>query len=59
MSKGINLPHILQYGQALHSDCSFFFSGDKTLATPERKQAVKKDIELLRNLLELIEKQLG
>lgn len=47
-----------QYMQALYSDGTLYWSGNKTIATNERKNLVIADIKLIRSNIEALEKLL-
>ncbi len=48
-----------KYVQALYSDSVLFFSGEATIATEVRKEAVLKDISLIKEQIAVLEKILG
>lgn len=45
-----------KYVQALYSDSVLYFSGEETIATPERKTLVLSNINAIREQLESLEK---
>jgi hypothetical protein len=49
------LQNASKYNQALYQDGSLYWSGDETLATPERKAIVKSDIQLIKDQLTVLE----
>jgi len=56
----MNVIEIIQilpkYIQALHTDGLLYFSGEKTIATANRKAIVLNDIELIKTQLDILEK---
>lgn len=48
-----------KYVQALYSDSVLFFSGETTIATQVRKEAVLNDIALIKEQITALEKFLG
>jgi hypothetical protein len=59
----MNVAEIIQilpkYVQALYSDSTLYFSGEETIATPERKALVIRDIKLIQEQLSSLEQVLG
>jgi hypothetical protein len=51
-----NLP---KYVQALYSDGTLYFSGEKNIATKERKLMLMNDINLLKNMISSLEEMLS
>jgi len=45
-----------KYIQAIHSDAVLYFSGEDTIATPERKLLLINDIQLIKTQLDALEK---
>lgn len=48
-----------KYVQALYSDATLYWSGDKAIATGERKNLVLNDIKLIKENITALEKLLG
>lgn len=48
-----------KYVQALYSDGVLFFSGESVIATPERKNLLLQNIELIKAQIETLEKNIG
>lgn len=48
-----------KYTQALYSDAILYFSGDKVIATQERKNLVLNDIKLIKENIAALEKLIG
>jgi len=63
MNENLNPIEIIQilpkYVQALYSDSVLFFSGEATIATEVRKEAVLNDIALIKGQIAALEKILG
>lgn len=48
-----------KYIQALYSDSTLYFSGEETIATPERKALVTRNIKLIQEKLSFLEQVLN
>ena len=48
-----------KYVQALYSDGILYWSGEETIATPERKSLLINDIKLIKAQIEALEKIVG
>jgi hypothetical protein len=48
-----------KYMQALHNDSILYFSDEETIATPERKIMLTKDITMIEELLAFLKKDLA
>jgi hypothetical protein len=48
-----------KYVQALYSDSVLYFSGEETIATPERKSLVVSNIKTIKEQLDSLEKIIG
>ena len=48
-----------KYVQALYSDGTLYWSGDKVIATQERKNLVLNDIKLIKENIAALEKHLN
>lgn len=48
-----------KYVRALYNDSTMYFSGEETIATPERKALVIRDIKLIQEKLNVLEQVLG
>jgi hypothetical protein len=63
MNENLDPAKIIQilpkYVQALYSDSVLYFSGDETIATPERKAIVLNDIALIKEQITSLEKIIG
>lgn len=63
MNENLDPAKIIQvlpkYVQALYSDSALYFSGDETIATPERKAIVLNDISLIKEQIASLEKIIG
>ena len=59
----MNVAEIIQilpkYVQALYSDSILYFSDEETIATPERKSLVIRDIKLIQEKLSFLEQVLN
>lgn len=59
----MNVAEIIQilpkYVQALYSDSILYFSDEETIATPERKSLVIRDIKLIQEKLSFLEQVLS
>ena len=63
MNENLNPIEIIQilskYVQALYSDSVLYFSGEETIASPERKSLVLNDIALIKEQIVSLEKIIG
>lgn len=59
MNQNEILQNLPKYVQALYSDGVLYWSGDKFIATQERKNLVLNDIKLIKENIAALEKLIG